>query len=126
MRLTNKLAPKITIGVGDSSNDISMLENVDFPIVPQSIQYYISNTNKVIAPRGQVLSDVACDSIIIGWKYKKQISLRFTSKNSFNITYIQDLGGFSTAHFFTFPSLTYVLRHEYTTFLNLGSLNSSF
>ena len=63
MRLTNKLAPKITIGVGDSSNDISMLENVDFPIVPQSIQYYISNTNKVIAPRGQVLSDVACDEM---------------------------------------------------------------
>ena len=63
VRLTNKLKPDITIGVGDSSNDISMLENVDFPIIPQSIQHYISNINKVVVPQGQIISDVACDEI---------------------------------------------------------------
>ena len=63
VRLTNKLQPELTIGVGDSSNDISMLESVDLPIVPQSLQCYISNTNKVIVPQNKVLSDVACDEI---------------------------------------------------------------
>ena len=53
----------LTVGVGDSLNDISMLEHVDVPILPQSLSCYISNPHKIVVPESQVLSDAACDEI---------------------------------------------------------------
>lgn len=53
----------LTVGVGDSLNDVPMLENVDVPIVPQSLSCYISNPHKIVVPESQVLSDAACDEI---------------------------------------------------------------
>ena len=53
----------LTVGVGDSLNDISMLEHVDVPILPRSLSCYISNPHKIVVPESQVLSDAACDEI---------------------------------------------------------------
>ena len=53
----------LTVGVGDSLNDISMLEHVDVPILPQSLSCYISNPHMIVVPESQVLSDAACDEI---------------------------------------------------------------
>lgn len=52
-----------TVGVGDSLNDISMLEIVDVPILPQSLAHYVSNPRKIVVTESQVLSDAACDEI---------------------------------------------------------------
>ena len=53
----------LTVGVGDSLNDVPMLENVDVPILPQSLSCYISNPHKIVVPESQVLSDAVCDEI---------------------------------------------------------------
>lgn len=53
----------LTVGVGDSLNDISMLEHVDVPILPRLLSCYISNPHKIVVPESQVLSDAACDEI---------------------------------------------------------------
>lgn len=62
-RLINVLHPQITIGVGDSINDISMLNSVDIPIAPQPLENFIQNERKIIFPRSTVLSDVVCDVV---------------------------------------------------------------
>lgn len=53
----------VSIGVGDSKNDLSMLENVDIPILPRSLSSYVSNPQKIEVPDSKVLSDAACDEI---------------------------------------------------------------
>ena len=62
----------LTVGVGDSLNDASMLENVDVPILPPSLSCYISNPNKIVVPESQVLSDAACDEISQLIKYNSE------------------------------------------------------
>lgn len=53
----------VTVGVGDSMNDLSMLESVDIPIIPRSMACYVSNPNKIVVAKSEVLSDAACDEI---------------------------------------------------------------
>lgn len=53
----------VTVGVGDSMNDLSMLESVDIPIIPHSMARYISNPNKIVVAKSEVLSDAACAEI---------------------------------------------------------------
>lgn len=53
----------VSIGVGDSKNDLSMLEGVDIPILPQSLSSFVSNPQKIEVPDSKVLSDAACDEI---------------------------------------------------------------
>ena len=60
-RLMRRIAPERSLAVGDSENDISMLECVDIPIVPRGLEERISNPGKVVVPPGRVLSDAACD-----------------------------------------------------------------
>lgn len=62
-RLKNLLKPELTIGVGDSMNDVSMLNFVDIPIVPQSLEPFITNPRKVVIPQSEILSDAVCDII---------------------------------------------------------------
>lgn len=62
-RLLNILVPEQTLAVGDSSNDLSMFENVDIPIVPCVLEAKVSNGNKVVASESEILSDVACSVI---------------------------------------------------------------
>ena len=62
----------LTVGVGDSLNDISMLEHVDVPILPGSLSCYISNPHKIVVPESQVLSDAACDEISQLIKYNSE------------------------------------------------------
>ena len=50
----------ITIGAGDCLNDVSMLNNVDIAIVPESLAPYVSNVNKVIVPPFEIMSDTIC------------------------------------------------------------------
>ena len=44
-------------------NDLSMLECVDIPIIPHSMTRYVSNPNKIVVAKSEVLSDAACDEI---------------------------------------------------------------
>ena len=53
----------VTVGVGDSMNDLSMLESVDIPIIPHSMACYVSNPNRIVVAKSEVLSDAACDEI---------------------------------------------------------------
>ena len=62
----------LTVGVGDSLNDISMLEHVDIPILPRLLSCYISNPHKIVVPESQVLSDAACDEISQLIKYNSE------------------------------------------------------
>lgn len=62
-RLLKQIEPGVSIAVGDSDNDLSMFETVDIPIVPFILKERVSNTNKLIAPIDQVLSDATCDFI---------------------------------------------------------------
>lgn len=62
-RLIEKIHPEVTFGVGDSKNDISMLEIVDYPIAPEYLESSISNKNRIVVPQSIILSDAACDAI---------------------------------------------------------------
>lgn len=62
-RFKKRFEAGITIGAGDSETDISMLENVDLPILPQPLTSLVSNPNKIVVPNTRILSDVACDEI---------------------------------------------------------------
>lgn len=44
-------------------NDLSMLESVDIPIIPHSMACYVSNPNRIVVAKSEVLSDAACDEI---------------------------------------------------------------
>ncbi len=67
-RLSSHIKPELTLAVGDSENDLSMLAYADIPIVPNTLSEMVSNPNKVIIPQGQILSDATCDVLerIIG------------------------------------------------------------
>ena len=62
-RLMEQLPSNITVGIGDSENDIPMLEQVDVPILPQSLEHHLSNPKKVVVSPSNILSDVACHEL---------------------------------------------------------------
>lgn len=62
-RFSRYYQTNVTIGVGDSKNDLSMLESVDIPILPQLLTSFITNPQKIVVPDSKVLSDSACDEI---------------------------------------------------------------
>ena len=62
-RFSRYYQTNVTIGVGDSKNDLSMLESVDIPILPQLLTSFITNPQKIVVPDSKVLSDTACDEI---------------------------------------------------------------
>ena len=62
-RFSRYYQTNVTIGVGDSKNDLSLLESVDIPILPQLLTSFISNPQKIVVPDSKVLSDTACDEI---------------------------------------------------------------
>lgn len=62
-RFSRYYQSNVTIGVGDSKNDLSMLESVDIPILPQLLTSFITNPQKIVVPDSKVLSDTACDEI---------------------------------------------------------------
>ncbi len=62
-RLTSLLQSGFTIGVGDSINDVSMLKCVDIPIIPQVLEPFIDNPERIVISKKTILSDAACDAI---------------------------------------------------------------
>ena len=62
-RLKNKLLPELSVGAGDSKNDLPMLNSVDIPIVPQTLEAFVSNPNRITVSQTEILSDVVCDEI---------------------------------------------------------------
>ncbi len=62
-RLVKRLHPELTIAVGDSGNDVPMLESVEIPIVPQLLETKVKNDNKLVVPKTEILSDAACCAI---------------------------------------------------------------
>lgn len=62
-RLMSQTFPELTIAVGDSENDLSLLEIAEIPIAPESLGNRIVNPNKVLIPDREVLSDQACEVI---------------------------------------------------------------
>lgn len=62
-KFKNQFETGVTVGVGDSMNDLSMLESVDIPIIPHSMACYVSNPNRIVVAKSEVLSDAACDEI---------------------------------------------------------------
>ena len=74
-RFLKRLPASCTIGVGDSKNDLSMLESVDIPILPESLESSITNPKKIVVPHFQVLSDAACATIERLLQQQKQQTL---------------------------------------------------
>ena len=72
-RLVKRLHPELTIAVGDSDNDVPMLESVEIPIVPQLLETKVKNDKKIVVPKTEILSDAACCAIekILLTKIKK-------------------------------------------------------
>lgn len=62
-RLMTQIFPELTIAVGDSENDLSLLEIVEIPIAPEHLGNSINNPNKVLIPDYEILSDKACKVI---------------------------------------------------------------
>lgn len=62
-RLVKRLMPELTIAVGDSENDVPMLESVEIPIVPQQLEMKVTNDKKIVVPETEILSDAACCEI---------------------------------------------------------------
>ena len=62
-RLTAQILPELTVAVGDSENDLSLLEVAEIPIAPECLGNRIINPNKVLIPDCEVLSDQACEVI---------------------------------------------------------------
>ncbi len=64
MRLTKSIGQELTIGIGDSSNDLSMLNHVNIPIAPICIAQKTNNPRAIGIPENVILSDAACEIII--------------------------------------------------------------
>lgn len=62
-RLIAKTSPEMTIAVGDSENDLSMLEIADMPIAPKCLRNRLMNPNKILIPDSEIFSDALCDAI---------------------------------------------------------------
>ena len=62
-RLIAQTSPEMTIAIGDSENDLSMLEVVDIPIAPKCLRNQIMNPNKILISDSALFSDVFCDVI---------------------------------------------------------------
>lgn len=74
-RFLKRLPATCTIGVGDSKNDLSMLESVDIPILPESLEPFITNPKRIVVPHSLILSDLACDAIERMLQQQKQLVL---------------------------------------------------
>lgn len=62
-RLSKLIESELTIGIGDSDNDLPMLSQVDMPIAPETLKHGLNNPKLLSVPCNSILSDAGCDRI---------------------------------------------------------------
>lgn len=63
IRFSKMIGRGLTIGIGDSTNDLPMLNHVNIPIAPEQLLLQIKNRCAVGISENEILSDAACDII---------------------------------------------------------------